>query len=629
MKIPISASKLNRSKKQWRQRFAGHLLLVIWFALPLVNWSQQEKGVAAQAKIVAALESDVYSWSPDGQRLAYATEDGVWVIEAPDFRKPTRLIRKGRGEAHPIHQIAYSPDGKKLAFAGSRPGDGWSTIWVAEADGSRVRDLLPPGAPFVSPGQRAVGISAWLNNREIAFVEHCGTGCVALYKVDVENRAYWGLCTGTLDEGYNWSPTKDRIVVGKHQLGLGLVDARQVERVPANTSSCSPPEEPYRAAIEGCAFEEEKQGPGYHFDDWSPDGKRVLYTGFSCFEAPATESEISLYMWEVDSDRREKLLSNAGWASWSPDGSQIAFILLGKPRYDQSKRIVGTDFVLNKPFRVHVGIMEAATRAVQTLVPLELEPISPRDIAGWSERPWSTHPLWSPDSQQLVIRDHKGDLFLLRADGSSRQRLTRGMKAQATWSPDGKKLALWFIERQTFSGESQGLERFLPPVGKEEASLSDAEIIERYFQLALALGSEALTAYPWFLMEYAEALDTMGKIQAADEQFLKAFEFVLRSGQWPGGLHELDNAYVSFLRRLGREKEATEFSANSTSIQYIQKLRDRLESSKADRPFFSPGSRPQSAEAKTKDNDTKRPERPKSPQHLPSLYIIEAPSSTK
>jgi tetratricopeptide (TPR) repeat protein len=135
---------------------------------------------------------------------------------------------------------------------------------------------------------------------------------------------------------------------------------------------------------------------------------------------------------------------------------------------------------------------------------------------------------------------------------------------EAAWSPDGKKLALWPLARRVQEiGESQGLERFLPPVGTEDATLSDAEIIERYFQKILALGPKALNNYLFFLLEYAKALEEMGKPEAAEEQYRKGIEVLRSEEKWRGRVIEaaLENAYADFLRRQQHPTETPRFPA--------------------------------------------------------------------
>src|SRR5262249_9593425 len=186
-----------------------------------------------------------------------------------------------------------------------------------------------PGGPLGRPGS-GEGISSWLSDREIAFVDGCGSGCMALKKGNIENpQYYWSLC-GTVahmggigGEGYYWAATKNQAGGGLDSGDLGLVEVKDAEQiiVPSLTFR------PCRSTLQGCISKEEKiEGRLYHFDAWSPDGKQVLYTGRTCWDNSVSEFGVDLYRWDVDSGRQEQLVSNAGWAAWSPDGTQIAFL---------------------------------------------------------------------------------------------------------------------------------------------------------------------------------------------------------------------------------------------------------------------------------------------------------------
>ena len=66
------------------------------------------------------------SWSPDGTRIATASEDGhvrIWSVEAGATQKVLR------GHRAPVTGLAWGPDGSWLASAGH---DGTARIWSAE-----------------------------------------------------------------------------------------------------------------------------------------------------------------------------------------------------------------------------------------------------------------------------------------------------------------------------------------------------------------------------------------------------------------------------------------------------------------------------------------------------------------
>jgi hypothetical protein len=334
---------------------------------------------------------------------------------------------------------------------------------------------------------------------------------------------------------------------------------------------------------------------------------------------------INLFLWKMDDSRQELFMPNAGWATWSPDGSQIAFVLFGEPQYDKAQRVIGTDFVPGQPFRLSLGIMETTTRAVSTLVPLSSSSFTP----SWLEEVLLNQnlslPAWSPDGKQLVIQPSHGSLSLVQADGTDLRPLAQGMSLKATWSPDSKRLALQRLGASLSFKQVSGLERFLPPVGKEDAALSDAEIIQRYFQQSLAKSSDR---YPWFLSAYAQALEGMGKVDAAEEQYGKGLQRLRSEERWQEmGMREfLDDAYAAFLCRQGRQQEATEFSGGRP-CQPAAPFGNERENKQ--RPWSAVQSVVSSEEKQgiNKQDGLSRPltaASSDSPQ-LPLLYIVETP----
>jgi Tol biopolymer transport system component len=111
----------------------------------LVDWRRggRQKG---------AMDNHVYRlvWSPDGSRLAFDTDDGIWVVGS-DGAGLRMVIRHG-------HNPTWSPDGSHLAYATWRELGTWSGVRlrIADADGSHVQTLAhidtEPWSGFAGPG---------------------------------------------------------------------------------------------------------------------------------------------------------------------------------------------------------------------------------------------------------------------------------------------------------------------------------------------------------------------------------------------------------------------------------------------------------------------------------------------
>ena len=139
---------------------------------------------------------------------------------------------------------------------------------------------------------------------------------------------------------------------------------------------------------------------------WSPDGTRIaaVVLGRGIFSVSRDEAKA----------RRLTSGSSDEAPDWSPTSEWIAF----------DKRVHDTNYDI---FTVH-----AVTKKVRRLT---------------NDQQQQTNPAWSPDGSKLAFAEQQADggwaIFTMRADGSGKRRVTgRGYSAQEpAWSPDGKRIA--------------------------------------------------------------------------------------------------------------------------------------------------------------------------------------------
>ena len=145
--------------------------------------------------------------------------------------------------------------------------------------------------------------------------------------------------------------------------------------------------------------------------DWSPDGKRLAYVGSD-----------GLYVIAADGSGQQRLTDSAARAlDWSPDGERIVFSGY-KPRGIFIVRVDGTG----------AGRLTTAS---------------------------DDYPRWSPNGQRIAFQrfllepnNNGEDVFVMNADGSQVQRLTRGSGHEhPSWSPDSRRIAY-----QSWSDETAG-----------------------------------------------------------------------------------------------------------------------------------------------------------------------------
>ncbi len=159
--------------------------------------------------------------------------------------------------------------------------------------------------------------------------------------------------------------------------------------------------------------------PIFSQPSWSPDDSRLLYV------AGPSHREADLYIIEMDGANRVQLTDSPGLdgnASWSHDGSQIAFVSTRDENVDMY--IISSD---------GTGLRRFATHPAEDL-----------------------GPRWSPDDAQIVFFSRRtGDfeVFVIRADGSVPVQLTNtpGLDGSPSWSPNGTRIA--FMSSRDGGGE--------------------------------------------------------------------------------------------------------------------------------------------------------------------------------
>jgi len=122
-----------------------------------------------------------FDWSSQQDRFAYLLNDSIWQISSPDYQQKLLLtIPNSR-----LAQLQWSPDGTNIAIYGGKPSEGQDTIWLLSEQLTIAEDLF--GSNTKLQQGRGKVINRWLDNHNLAFHVHAGTGVQYLYKIDTQN----------------------------------------------------------------------------------------------------------------------------------------------------------------------------------------------------------------------------------------------------------------------------------------------------------------------------------------------------------------------------------------------------------------------------------------------------------
>ncbi|HTY42979.1 MAG TPA: CehA/McbA family metallohydrolase [Thermoanaerobaculia bacterium] len=171
-------------------------------------------------------------------------------------------------------------------------------------------------------------------------------------------------------------------------------------------------------------------GPGYDAEpDWSPDGKRVLYTSYR-------NDALELRVLELSSGTSRALVANGAVnldARWSPDGARVAYV---------STAFAG---------RFHVFVVDVRDGAAAG-EPVRITEDHDSGLPRYYYSKWDQYlsPAWSPDGRELLVISNRGEvwgsgsIWRMEARAGAPMRLVRqeetNWKAHPDWARDGRRI---------------------------------------------------------------------------------------------------------------------------------------------------------------------------------------------
>ncbi len=199
---------------------------------------------------------------------------------------------------------------------------------------------------------------------------------------------------------------------------------------------------------------------GVRWASWSPNGKQIAFES-------TRSGNYDIFVMNVDGSEVKQLTEFAGedrMPVWSPDGRQLCFRRKVKEREDNWDLMVinadGTEArnITNHPANdtdpswSSTGLLAFGSTRVDgrwTVFTGKADGSDPRQIRVLTTA-WFPHPSWSPDGSRLAFTGifyRSYQIIAMDANGRNERPLTNlhGLSILASWSPDGRHIA--FVHR--------------------------------------------------------------------------------------------------------------------------------------------------------------------------------------
>jgi Tol biopolymer transport system component len=245
-------------------------------------------------------------WSPDGTKLAFVAQRNDIAPPSPnifvmDPNAPGQTINVATQVTHyanglvSLGELAWSPDGSKIAFARGNASQGAQPLWVTESNGSQASPLAiatQGGGPTWSAS--GTQIAYWFSNQ-----------------VYLKNSDGSGIATplpGGAGREPVWSPDGSRIAFGHPAHPAEFLD---LNIVPAA----------------GGAPTIVTSNTQFIFAAWSPTGAQIAYRDTSAANMEGGYVRVANADGTGDHPLPivQGLNANGPAPSWSPDGSRLVF----------------------------------------------------------------------------------------------------------------------------------------------------------------------------------------------------------------------------------------------------------------------------------------------------------------